>query len=97
MIELFGTGRRHLSDLGPNAIFTGELLPHFPPIIMVSWKMGSDRKMCGLSPNGLFSTSLIMGGRVVLGSKKMWLTKLPNISWGLRFSMIQLPLSYILF
>ena len=26
------------------------------------WKMGS-WKMCGLSPNGLFSTSMIMGGR----------------------------------
>ena len=26
-----------------------------PPTIMVSWKMGS-WKMCGLSPNGLFST-----------------------------------------
>ena len=34
-----------------------------PPIIMVQWKMGS-WKMCGLSPNGLFSTSMIMGGRV---------------------------------
>ena len=28
------------------------------------WKMGS-WKMCGLSPNGLFSTSMIMGGRVM--------------------------------
>ena len=30
---------------------------------MVPWKMGS-WKMCGLSPNGLVSTSMIMGGRV---------------------------------
>ena len=31
---------------------------------MVQWKMGS-WKMCGLCANGLFSTSMIMGGRVI--------------------------------
>ena len=31
---------------------------------MVPWTMGSERKMCGLSPNGLSSTSMTMGGRV---------------------------------
>ena len=40
---------------------------------VVTWKMGSDRKMCGLSPNGLCSTSMIMGGRVFLSVVKRFL------------------------
>ena len=39
---------------------------------MGSWKM------CGLSPNGLFSTSMIMGGRIILVYRLIYYHVLPT-------------------